>query len=463
MSEVCTHFEALYLGQCSELTINIPPGHTKSTLISVLAPAWVWTEDPKYQFMSASFDDGNARRHSIYTRVVMGSRWYQERWGNVLAPGDNPKEYYTTAGGYRFTTSVRGKGTGRHCDMFSIDDPVKAADAARVSDAALGKILEEANNWLGNTVVSRRSGPEQRISLIMQRLHAIDPSAYLMRTLGGVNLCLPALFERHRRCVTPFGGDRRTVEGEPLTKRLPKSSLDKIAAMNGGWGSLVVRAQLQQDPTPGGGTLFKRDRFGLFRPSDHKFRERISVLSVDCTFKEGGDTDYVAIQVWTYEPGVGFYCWYSHTERMGFIATHAAIRAALQAFPCTHVLIEDKANGPAIIETLRAVFPVVPCDPAGGKTARARAASFHVEAGRVYLAEGAGWAEDVITQATAFPRGEHDDAVDAMTQAVLWLAAQYGYAEDWAQAVDGWDQEQTALLTDPRAVWAQLYRLTAGT
>ncbi len=460
LDEVCRHVEAVYSGEdgCSELVINIPPGHTKSTIVSVAAPAWIWTDNPRYQFMSASFDFSNARRHSEYTLALMKSRWYVERWGHVLGKSDNVTEYTTRAGGSRFTTSCpAGKGLGRHCDMFSIDDPIKASEATGASASKLGKMIEKVNQWFGSTVVGRRTGRDQRIVLTMQRLHENDLSAFMLKTMGATHLMLPIKFERDRRCVTPFGGDRRTLQGDALTQRLGLA--EKFVAANGGWDALMVQAQLQQNPTPKGGTMFKRDAFKRFdRPLDpREFRKRITCLSVDPTFKDGEESDFVSLQVWSFEPGEGFRLWHRHSERMGFVATVQAIGDILRAWPCVHVLIEDKANGSATIDTLRRKFPVVPVMPMGGKEARARAASFHVSAGRVLIANEA-WGEEVIEQCTSFPRATHDDDVDTLSQAVLWLASEYGYSESWADAMTAWEGERESLIVDPRAAYRALFR-----
>jgi len=88
-------------------------------------------------------------------------------------------------------------------------------------------------------------------------------------------------------------------------------------------------------------------------------------------------------------------------------------------------LVEDKANGPAVIATLsRHLEGLVPVEPDGGKEARAQAVSPQVEAGNIHLPDPsiASWVGDLVEEATTFPRGAHDDQVDAMTQALLRLS-----------------------------------------
>jgi len=85
-------------------------------------------------------------------------------------------------------------------------------------------------------------------------------------------------------------------------------------------------------------------------------------------------------------------------------------------------LIEDKANGSAVIQMLANEIPgIIPVNPGGGKIARAAAISPLIEAGNVYLPHPlyAPWVTDFIEECAAFPNGAHDDQVDAMTQAII--------------------------------------------
>jgi len=110
-------------------------------------------------------------------------------------------------------------------------------------------------------------------------------------------------------------------------------------------------------------------------------------------------------------------------------ATVKAVRDLTQKWPgAIAKLIEDKANGSAVIQMLGSEIPgLLPVNPSGGKIARAQATSPLVEAGNVYLPHPrlAPWVNDFIEECAQFPNGAHDDQVDAMTQAFLrWHMAQ---------------------------------------
>jgi predicted phage terminase large subunit-like protein len=101
----------------------------------------------------------------------------------------------------------------------------------------------------------------------------------------------------------------------------------------------------------------------------------------------------------------------------------------------TKVLIEDKANGPAIIADLKSkIGRTIPVNPEGGKLARANAIVGEVEAGNVYLPDGEAWVDEFIAEVGDFPYGEFDDDVDALSQALTAIASGTALGTFMAQA-----------------------------
>jgi predicted phage terminase large subunit-like protein len=148
------------------------------------------------------------------------------------------------------------------------------------------------------------------------------------------------------------------------------------------------------------------------------------IQSWDLAFKDLKTSDYVAGGVWA-RKGANKYLLDQVHDRMDFPQTIQAIRAMSRKWPaCGAKLIEDKANGPAVIQTLRDEIPgIVEVDPKGGKFSRASAISSHVEAGNIFLPHPrlGRWVNLFIHEASVFPAGAHDDQVDQMTQALVRL------------------------------------------
>jgi predicted phage terminase large subunit-like protein len=203
-------------------------------------------------------------------------------------------------------------------------------------------------------------------------------------------------------------------------------------------GTYDFAGQHQQRPSPAEGGMFKRTYFQRYRREELPACQFV-VITVDCTFKKVDDADFVAIHVYAVV-GPRYYMLARRHERMGFRATKDTVRMLWDQYKPVATLIEDKANGSAVIEALSAEVPgVIAINPEGGKEARAWAAQPTVEAGAMFLPDagvlpgdnGLDGAEEVINEAAEFPNGKHDDDVDAMTQFINWVRVNHDFST-WA-------------------------------
>jgi predicted phage terminase large subunit-like protein len=116
--------------------------------------------------------------------------------------------------------------------------------------------------------------------------------------------------------------------------------------------------------------------------------------------------------------------------RMSFTKTvHAVGDLKNKWTQVREILIEDKANGPAVIDVLKVSVPgIIPIEPDGSKLARAHAITSFWEAGNIHLPHPdiAPWVKDFVAELLSFPAAAHDDQVDAMTQALRRLYPAFG-------------------------------------
>jgi predicted phage terminase large subunit-like protein len=194
---------------------------------------------------------------------------------------------------------------------------------------------------------------------------------------------------------------------------------------------LVYACQYQQRPAPAEGNIVKHTyirRYGGTDPRTGILDETLpshfdlKLISVDCAFKDAPTSDLVAILVIGVK-GRKRYVLHAINEHLDSVATERAIREQRNLFgPIQAVLIEDAANGPAIIQRLKCnMSGVIAVKPGGGKLARMHAAAPEWEAGDWYVPRNAPWAEAFVEQLTSFPNGRYDDLCDAMSQAAIWL------------------------------------------
>jgi predicted phage terminase large subunit-like protein len=153
---------------------------------------------------------------------------------------------------------------------------------------------------------------------------------------------------------------------------------------------------------------------------------------------------------------------YRTYDRLDFGPTMAAIKACHAKFPQANaVLIEDKANGPAIISELQKEIPgVVPVNPEGGKLARAQATAPLWESGSIELPDpqlfGCAWVEDYLHNICTFPRAAHDDDVDATSQALIYMRNRLG-----GGIIEFYRQQATGEFREPSET-RKLTRLSSG-
>jgi predicted phage terminase large subunit-like protein len=437
---IVEHLEAVTRGQIRNLLINVPPRHMKSLLVSVLWPAWEWILHPERRWLYSSYAAGLSTRDSVKCRTLIESPWYQQRWGDryALAGDQNTKmRFDNNRSGYRIATSVGGAATGEGGDRIVCDDPHNVGEVE--SDA----VRTSTTNWFDVVMSTRVNDPKTASkTVVMQRCHQRDLSGHLLAQGGWEHLRLPAEFEEPK-CVTLIGwSDPRQQPGDLLWSEQfgPKEIADLKVTL----GSYAAAGQLQQRPSPAGGGILKRHWFRYFQPRGANFPPVIVRLpdgttmsiaaieiphgpveqlqSWDCAFKDLDTSDYVVGQVWA-RMGPNYFLGDQIRARMDCPGTVKAVRDLTSKWPGTvAILIEDKANGSAVIQMLQnEIAGLLPVNPSGGKVARAQAVSPLVEAGNVYLPhpDYAQWVNDFIEECIQFPNGAYDDQVDAMTQALL--------------------------------------------
>lgn len=429
---ICEHLEWVVAGEIQRLVINIPPGHAKSLLTAVFWPAWVWTWRPGWRSIFSSYDEKLSLRDSVRARSVMQDPWYHDRFSPRwrFTSDQNVKGYYRNSRmGERLATSTGGASTGFRGDCVAVDDPISAKDRHNVN------VLESVIDWWDKVMSSRLNDQLKGGRVItMQRLHGKDLTGHVLSKGGYVHLRLPSEFDPKRRSVTVTRSgqrwqDPRTKKGELLFPALnPAEAIEQQKIDLGTWD---YAAQHGQDPLPETGGIFLRSWFKFYRKRDLPPVFAETIQSWDFTFKKKSaaeekkaETDYVVGQVWS-RLGANCYLRLERRGRMGFGESKQAVRDVSKAWPAaTLKLIEDKANGPAIIEELRTNIPgIVAVNNPDDVVARAWACQPFVEAGNIWLPDPADWPEvnDWLDEVCTFPKATHDDRVASFVQAVLRL------------------------------------------
>jgi predicted phage terminase large subunit-like protein len=275
LEAICDHLQAVADNQIKNLIINIPPRYMKSLSVSVFFPCWLWTTRPSLRYLFSSYSSDLSLRDSVKSRRLIQSLWYQARWGGTfqLTSDQNQKTRFDNDKmGYRFSTSVGGLATGEGGDYIIVDDPhnVKQTESAVQRKTAL--------DWWFETMSTRVNDPESCHKIVvMQRLHENDlTGAILERDLGYEHLCLPAEFEKDRKCKTIIFEDPRVTDREVLwPAKYPRKALGIIkkelgSKINEKTGRTIIESyaeagQMQQRPAPRGGGMFEVNQFRIIK------------------------------------------------------------------------------------------------------------------------------------------------------------------------------------------------------
>lgn len=411
--------EDVQAGKRPILVLQAPPQHGKSEIASRRLPSYLIGKFPNWRIAAASYASDLANMMAQDVRRNIASTEHQRlfpatgvkgkyelnRMGDFSSPGGT---------GSYFAVGIGAGLTGRPVDIGIIDDPTKD------QQEALSPVTKEHHwNWYQSVFTTRLS--ENSGQVIMATSWALDDLVgRILEQFRGdprlTHLRFPAI---NLSGETGYNPD--LPEG-PLVSEL--HSLTKLyetkATMSAHWWS----AMYQQNPVALGGNVFKSEGVRHWLPNDLPKRFDKVIASWDATFKDTDGSDFVVGQVWA-KLGANTYLLDQVRARMTFTKTASEVLALKAKWPQTReILIEDKANGPAVIDTLKSYLPgIIPIEPDGSKLARAHAVTSYFEAGNVWLPhpELYPWVKDYISELLAFPAAAHDDQVDSTTQALRRL------------------------------------------
>ncbi|MBZ9873178.1 phage terminase large subunit [Mesorhizobium sp. BR1-1-9] len=412
-----THqLERVLLGHCKPLIITMPPRSLKSVTTSVAFPAWVLGRDPSKRMICVSYAQPLAVKLANDFRTVVDTAWYRSIFPTFkINPRKNTEnEMQTTLGGGRLATSTGGQLTGRGGDIIIIDDPLKADEAH--SESARSKCAE----WVRSTLMSRFDNPAKGAAvLVMQRLHVDDLAGILLEAGGWEHLNLSAIAEQDERIQT--GKDRwhdRKIGDLLHPSRYGMAELDglKLAL-----GSLNFSAQFQQAPAPPDGNIVKRAWFRYYDPGQLDLRSMTIVQSWDTAVKGDPSCDYSVGTTWA-KDGNNYYLLDLVRVRAAYPELIKAVKNFLAKHDPEIILIEDAGSGSSLIADLDSQnISTTPIKTRIDKESRLSRVGAMIENGNVHLPKDAHWKDDFLVEVLAFPNGKHDDQVDSMTQALIWM------------------------------------------
>ena len=393
-------------GKIKRLMVFMPPRHGKSEIASVRFPAWYLGNFPQNQFIACSYSEELATTFSDSIRSVIQSERYKRIWDRKLVKDTSRKWQFSDKENNRsnyIATGVRGGITGEGAEIILIDDPIK-----NMEEANSRKIRDKTWEWYRTTLYTRLH-PGGAIILIMTRWHHDDLAGRLLKEME-INPRADKWEVIHLKAIE----DGKALWPEQFPLELLESIKENI-------GSRSFSAQYQGMPSTQEGNIINRE-WWKWAPKDN-LPEGITIQTWDTAYKTGEENDFTAGFMIT-KTKTGFYV---HPERFYGRWEYPEMRKLAESFyeqfKPSIVLIEDKASGQSVIQDLKknTGMPIKAVKVDKDKKTRVESIAPLIEGGRVFLPTETPWTMDLIEEFAAFPTGEHDDQVDAITQALIYF------------------------------------------
>lgn len=422
----------------NDVIINIPPGTTKTIIVSIMFPVWCWTKWYWMRFICLSYSAALSLESAEFSRDIIRSDKFKAIYPDVVIKQDkdnkgNYKVMLKTTergvgfapvlkpGGNRYSTSVGGTLTGFHGHILIWDDPVNPQQAVSPVE------MDNINRWMDQTLPTRKVNKEVSVTIgIMQRLHQNDPTGHILgKKKGNVkHICLPAELDDYGHTLKPQELAAHYTDGLLDPIRMPRYVLKDLEADLGQYG---YAGQMGQDPTPPTGGMFIIGMFNYTEtmPPAHHIIESVrywdkagtkEVLEMGKP-KQGQGARTAGVKMHLLENGK----WLISDVvkgRWAAVEREKKIRAVAEADGVKVTIYHEQEPGSGGKESAEATntnldgFKVYAERPVGDKIYRADPYSVQVNNGNVILLKGE-WNKEFVEEHRFFPFSRLKDQVDA--------------------------------------------------
>lgn len=439
---IAEYMTAVQLRQIKRLIVNIPPRYIKSSLITITYPCWAWAKNPTERFMHSSYNYTLSMKHGDDRRAILRSKWYSSAWNKFRLVKDAAEKITNNKRGHMIATSMQGAATGDGGNNIFIDDP---HDALKANSDVMRK---KDNESFDKKFITRLDDKENGvIVIVMQRLHEDDLTGHVMAKEGEqeyTHLVIPAEAEHKTTYSFPISC-RTKVREEGDILHEAREDAKALALQRRNQGSYNYEGQYQQNPSPREGGIIKRNYWQYYNKLPLRTDGLLDFEQIvdfwDCSFKDLKTSDFVAGGVWGVK---GADRWLLHVtyERLGFLATIKAMldhrkrfmrpkknpddEKEVQQSYISKTIIEDKANGTAIIEVMKSkVSGIIAFNPGtDSKFERVCVIEPQLEAKNFYIPTKDCATFDVemyVDNLAKFPNAKKDDLVDMTSMMGIYL------------------------------------------
>lgn len=434
--------------------IQMPPRHGKSEFCSGYFPSWYLGMYPDRKIILASYQDTFAAQWGQRNRDLLEA--YGPEVFNIAVRQDSrAKDHWkiTKRRGAMYTAGVGGGLTGKGAHLAIIDDPVKNAE-----DAMSETMRDKAREWYRSTFRSRMETAHAPIVVIQTRWHEDDLAGWLQAEYPGewLVISLPAIADEDEELYLPDDPDRPAwtrKKGEPLwPEKYDAEALAKIMSDQGGADGYWWTAMYQQRPVPLGGGVLKPDDFRYFdlHPDGYLLDTPAGPLllplrtvkrfgTMDLAASEKKIADFSVVGAFGLAPPNllvldllrGHWAGPDLPRVLGrVVEAHKLAYVAVESNGMQLSVVQDMQRGNPLEQPPRKPLPVKGVLPQGDKVTRALTLAARMGSSHVYVPRNAPWLASLKAQMATFPKGKHDDMVDALSYGTL---EQVGFGDNLLQ------------------------------
>ncbi|MFV0496065.1 phage terminase large subunit [Mycobacterium sp.] len=387
--------------------------HGKSELVSKWVPAWYLGTHPDRRVILAGHEADFASRWGRASRDILTEHGHE--FGVSVSQASSAANRWDLTSpnqGGMLTVGVGGSPIGRGAHLMIVDDPIKS-----YADAMSPLKRQQIIDWWTGTMVSRieKGGA---VILVMSRWHEHDLAGFLLEQQPDVwnEIRLPAIADDPNDLLGREIGDALWPARFPV-----KDLLERKAETSLSLGEAVWLAQYQQTPSSPTGGKFPTDKWVRVPAVSIAWNPIRWCRGWDLAATEGGGDYTVGALVGRTNDGRTILADLRRGQWSDLEVEHQVLDTARTDPPGTRIeLPQDPGQaGKAQASTytrLLAGYDVHTAPVTGSKEVRATGWAAQQQAGNIMLVDSP-WVDDVVAEHTEFPRGAHDDIVDACASA----------------------------------------------
>jgi len=398
--------EKVERGELKRLMVFMPPRHGKSEICSIQFPAWFLGRNPSKEVICSSYSADLAVEFGRKTRNLVASPEYRNVFKAITLAEDSKAagNWNTNFDGSYKATGAGGAITGKGADIFLVDDPVKNREEAE------SEVVRQSKwDWYRSTVRTRLN-PNASIVFVVTRWHDADLAGMILS--NDVNkewtvISIPAIAENDEQ----FRKKSEALWPEQYPLKELESIKNDIGLYE--WSSLYQQAPISSELQEFKNTFFKSRKLEEIK----KLKTRCFV-TIDTAISKSAEADNTGVcinwvdseNIWNfkaYKLRINpkelidhlFYLYETHRpEKLGIEKT--IYLDTLKPF------LEDEYR------KRNKFLPTFELDhQQKKKELRIRGLIPRYESGSIYHVEGE--AKDLEEEAVRFPKGVHDDVLDA--------------------------------------------------